>query len=879
VEALRQAARHAGTDVAIANDLGAALVQSGVEHRSPAEVGEGLEVLLRIGGDERPEALFNRALALETLGLRPMAMAAWTSYLAVDSTSPWATEARGRMDALRAPPASPVAVSPQELEKEVLERQLPRWAAASIQAEGGETRAIADLAARTGAQHAEATGDRWLLDATMAVQAADGAGAAALAQGHLAYSRARREYADEDVTACRREAERAANLLASVNSPVAALALLTRASCDFIANDLAAARRDAARARQLVNRRAPPSQLIGGQIAWLEGLLAHAQNRPLEAIVAYRTAVTDFQQARDPEREAVVHALQSDLYNYLGRSDDAWSEAAQAVRNDRLSPTRRYVALRSLIELARREGLDRVALFLARGARANVVRTGLSSFLCESYLDEGRAAESAGDHEGAIQAFDAALQAATAIPDAGARSRSVAHASLELAGLLVAREPDRAKSLLDSAAALAQGEGDFYLDMARVDAEVLQGRGDLAGAEKTLRAAVARSDRERRSLATLRDSDDLFGRRQGVQYALVRLLAARGRAAPALDVLEQWRAEPFGDAVKAASVEDETALIDASTECFAFLALDDELLVWRMSSAGVELTRHAMRREALAERIAAAIDEIQHDARPASAARWLSNLLFGDSGVRAARVVIAPDELLFAVPFSALPGADGGPLMASSELVVTPSMRLWAPRSAGAGVHPSCLLVLAGSPTGGDLYPRLATISNLDAEVQVVRDRYRCSDEAAGVDEVATVDWHRYDVVHYAGHSVVGGANGGALVLQAGEGVVAFEGPAIEKLALPSATVVLSSCEAADGRPSLIAGRDGLARAFLTAGARSVIASLWPVEDDDALELSGELHQRLAAGNDAAAALRAAQLILRGKGRPMRAWAGWRVVE
>jgi len=57
-----------------------------------------------------------------------------------------------------------------------------------------------------------------------------------------------------------------------------------------------------------------------------------------------------------------------------------------------------------------------------------------------------------------------------------------------------------------------------------------------------------------------------------------------------------------------------------------------------------------------------------------------------------------------------------------------------------------------------------------------------------------------------------------------------------------------------------------------------VIASLWPVEDRDALELSGELHQRLAAGEGAAPALRAAQLALKGKGRPAQAWAAWRVI-
>jgi tetratricopeptide (TPR) repeat protein len=52
-----------------------------------------------------PEALFNRALALERIGLTDDARAAWKRYLEVDSGSAWASEARRRLEAL--PPASP----------------------------------------------------------------------------------------------------------------------------------------------------------------------------------------------------------------------------------------------------------------------------------------------------------------------------------------------------------------------------------------------------------------------------------------------------------------------------------------------------------------------------------------------------------------------------------------------------------------------------------------------------------------------------------------------------------------------------------------------------------------------------------------------------
>ena len=878
VTVLRQATRHEGADASIADDLGAALVQNGVAERSLAEIGEGLDVLLGAGdADRSPVVLFNRAVALEALGLREMAVDAWTRYLALDGTSSWAVKARGRLDMLRAPQTPPNSVNPEELEREVLKRQLPGWAEAFMRGREAEARAITTVAAQTAARYLEATGDRSLLDTINLAVAASGSLGSALARGHDAYAAARHLYATEDATGCRREGERAATLLVPTGSPVAALALLTTASCDFLVNDLAGATRHAALARSLVNRRAPPSTVALGQIAWLQGLLAHAQNRPVESVAAYDTALANLEQARDTQRQAMVRVRLADLYDYLGRAGDAWSESVRAVGAEGLPPRKRYLARRTLADVARRQGLHHVSLLVARAMRTDALHSGLTSDLGESYLDVGRAAEAAGNRESATRAYEDALQVGQAMADANGRSRLVAHASVEVARLVVASQPERAESLLAHAEGLAQGEGDFYLAAAQVRADLLRGRGDAEGAERTLRAAIERSDRERRALPTLGWSDDLFARRQDLHHSLILSLADRGLAAPALGVLERWRAEPFPGVAPAAKWG-ELPDLDASTECVAFLALDDELLVWRGSASGVELTRHPVRREGLAALIATVTDDVQQNAQPAAAARRLASLLFGDRPAQADRLVIAPDELLFAVPFDALPQADGRALLVRSDVVVTPSLWLWAARSGAANGRPGCLLFVAGSPSGGELYPQLAAISNLEDEERAVRDRYQCSDEAASEEELSSVAWNRYDVIHYAGHSVLGGANGGALILRAGSSVTGLEAPALKKLPLHGATVVLSSCSAADGRPSLIAGRDGLARAFLTAGARSVIASLWPVEDEEALELASELHQRLAAGDGPAAALRAAQLALQTRGLPVRAWAPWRVI-
>lgn len=71
--------------------------------------------------------------------------------------------------------------------------------------------------------------------------------------------------------------------------------------------------------------------------------------------------------------------------------------------------------------------------------------------------------------------------------------------------------------------------------------------------------------------------------------------------------------------------------------------------------------------------------------------------------------------------------------------------------------------------------------------------------------------------------------------------------------------VFLSACESAIGPPRFAVGMPGLQRAFLRAGARSVIATLWPIEDLLAEEFSTDFYERYTRGQSAAAALGATQ--------------------
>ncbi|MFK7934526.1 MAG: CHAT domain-containing protein [Saprospiraceae bacterium] len=89
--------------------------------------------------------------------------------------------------------------------------------------------------------------------------------------------------------------------------------------------------------------------------------------------------------------------------------------------------------------------------------------------------------------------------------------------------------------------------------------------------------------------------------------------------------------------------------------------------------------------------------------------------------------------------------------------------------------------------------------------------------------------------------------------------------------------VVLSACETAAGKLSRGEGIISLARAFSYAGARSIITTLWRVNDQKSADLMIDFYENLADGNSKDAALRNAQLdfIEEGTAAHPYFWAGF----
>lgn len=85
-------------DVALLNDLSAALANRAMTNGHPSDKGESVdcaERAWRLGGTR--EAAWNRAIAIELLSGPHSARTAWHDYLAIDPSSRWADEARKKL--------------------------------------------------------------------------------------------------------------------------------------------------------------------------------------------------------------------------------------------------------------------------------------------------------------------------------------------------------------------------------------------------------------------------------------------------------------------------------------------------------------------------------------------------------------------------------------------------------------------------------------------------------------------------------------------------------------------------------------------------------------------------------------------------------------
>ena len=139
--------------------------------------------------------------------------------------------------------------------------------------------------------------------------------------------------------------------------------------------------------------------------------------------------------------------------------------------------------------------------------------------------------------------------------------------------------------------------------------------------------------------------------------------------------------------------------------------------------------------------------------------------------------------------------------------------------------------------------------------------------DAASKTKLFAQPLNEFDIVHFATHGVSYSHTpslAGLVLSNTLSSNNLLLAPEIRNLDLKAKMVVLSGCETAKGKLINGEGLMGLSRAFLEAGAKSVVASLWPVQDKATAELMKHFYYALfEQGLAVNEALRQAKLAVR----------------
>jgi len=331
--------------------------------------------------------------------------------------------------------------------------------------------------------------------------------------------------------------------------------------------------------------------------------------------------------------------------------------------------------------------------------------------------------------------------------------------------------------------------------------------------------------------------------------------------------------------------------------------------------ANVEILRHLLQDRDL--RNGESIEDFQsriaaNDDRYKLEARALSQKLFGQIAEKLAdkRLIIVPDGELHYFPLAALPLPNNdseNPILLSNETIYEPSAQTLSVLTniqKRSSISTKNLLVFSDPIFTNDdpRFPVGKTISETET-AQTKNERYRFVESlgklprlSASKDESETIiktvgeaesenysgfeatrenllnlKIDQYKILHFATHGYVNEEHpelSGILLSRYDENGRKlnefFRIQDIYALNLQSDLVVLSACETGIGKDVRGEGLQSLNNAFLQSGAKTVMASLWKVEDTATLELMKHFYEVMASEKlTPSQALRRAQLKLR----------------
>ena len=844
------------------------------------------------------EAWFNRALALSALSLTDQAKVAWTEYLQRDSASPWAGEARRRLEELSKPtPAAAWASIEVRLQQSIddatadeavrtqttearnfIENQLfVEWANAVLAGSDGTAelhrlRVMADAMLRV-------TGDALYRDAVAAIDSARTRGAktmASLAAAHDAYAKAAASFLED------RFADAAPGLLsAKLRLAATGSSYANRASLDLGAVAYFVGRATDAETilgELLLVAQSKNYGHIAARATWQLGLVSFGQGRLGDAQLRYEETLAQFERLGDAEETAAANNLLASLFGYLGDEDRAWRhrEAALPILTITRSQRLRYGVLVGATAAARRQDPQAALIF-----QDIVVETaqawGRQTALAESLSHKGELLAAVGRHDEAAAHVSAARNALQQIPDEGLRRRFEVTVLAAESTLARSHSPQVAVRAAERAMQLVDERRDRrrlpQLNLLLAKANIASGR--IVEAERALAQGIRAFETERASLSdegrlsVLDDSWELFD-------TAVYVAIKKGDLARAFEMSEKARYRTLAESksvVPMSLVEVERSLA-ADEAILALNQFDDALAVWLIKREGTTATLRPIRKSDASKFMARQLDEIHLEARTPRASAELFNEIIRPIGNRlksVTRLVVVPDATYENVRFAALWESSRKQfLIEKFSVAMAPSASAHAHglARANADTVAAAPLVFGGpGPTSERDARNVASVyeqAALRTGAQATSSRFFA--EVAG-----------RAVVHLAAPAVANAAfpflSAFSVADEPGRrhsGNVLARDIAARSLST-TRLVVIDEVETTNHNRG--EGTLALARAFLAAGVPAVLGTLPGADESATRDLMVGFHRRIASKMTPAEALTDLQRnVLQSNGRRLGAW-------
>jgi len=457
---------------------------------------------------------------------------------------------------------------------------------------------------------------------------------------------------------------------------------------------------------------------------------------------------------------------------------------------------------------------------------------------------------------------------------------SDAKSMLELAFKAVERS--KARSLLDMLAynlLQAGGERDTNLNvLRRAHAELAVYQNVLAGCMENAGCTSTRREYLKKKVEAAEESV------LAAEKTFKEIAATRN--------LEWWSQNPYLAADSISSLSDVANKIPADTVLLQYAHNESEMLAWAITSEGISALERLKLSVGLIERtIRTFRSAILNRTDAWKAAEDLSSIFlypFRDVILHHKNIIIVPYGAAHNLQFGAL-AWEGRPLAMSHAISYLPSASamkylsdpiFFAPQSETKPVvlsvgNPSCM---SWARVGEQSVKPLKELPAAGVEAEYVASLLEgesFQQEEATLDsvfgtlqKVSTEEGletiHRKPLIlHFATHGIVNPEEplATSLALANGQLLTMYD---LVGLRVPIDLVVLSACNSGYGEATFGDETFGLVRALLASGAKSVLVSLWPVDDACAAVFMGELYRRIRRGASVRNAVHNAQRFIYG---------------